>query len=275
MSLRINTNISSVSAQRSLSSTQRKLESSMKQLATGNRFAEASAGAADYAISEHLRGQIQGQKAARDNADNATSFMQVAEGGLSEQTNILIRMRELAVQSSSDTFSGTEREMLDLEFQQLAQEFDRVAKTTKFGSTPLLSGASTELEFHVGASGGGNDIVKFTADSDTRAGTLDIDGQNITDKYDARESIEVLDQALSTVASNRARFGAVMSRFDSVVNSSGAMIENLEAARSRIADTDVAEASSEMFKQQAMVQYQLAVLAQANQFPQQVLRLIA
>lgn len=275
MSLRINTNMASITAQRAMAQTQRKLGTAMEQLSTGNRVGEPSTGAADFAISEHLRGQIRGQKAARTNAENATSFMQVAEGGLSEQTNILIRMRELAVQSASDTFSDTERGMLDLEFQQLSQEFDRVARTTKFGSTELLSGSSNDFEFQIGTGSSSADIVKFSSDANTTAGNLDVDGQSVADKSDARDSISVLDEALTTVAATRANFGAVMSRLDHVTNNSDIMTENLEAARSRIADTDIAEASSEMFKQQALTQYQLAVMSQANQFPASVLRLIA
>lgn len=275
MSLRINTNMAAITAQRAMAQTQRKLGTAMEQLSTGNRVGDPSTGAADFAISEHLRAQIRGQKAARTNAENATSFMQVAEGGLSEQTNVLIRMRELAVQSASDTFSNTERGMLDLEFQQLAQEFDRIARTTKFGSTDLLAGGSKDFEFQIGPGGSGADVIKFTSDANTTAGHLDVDGQSVADKSDARDSIEVLDEALTTVASARANFGAAMSRLDHVTNNSDIMTENLEAARSRIADTDVAEASSEMFKQQALTQYQLAVMSQANQFPGSVLRLIA
>lgn len=275
MGLRINTNVASIGAQRALALTQRKLDTAMQQLSSGSRVGDPSTGAADFAISEHLRGQIRGQRAARTNADNATSFMQVAEGGLSEQTNILIRMRELAVQSASDTFAEPERQMLDLEFQQLAQEFDRIARTTKFGSTELLSGSSNDFEFQIGTGNSGSDVVKFTSDANTTASELDVDGQSVADKSDARSAISALDDALTAVAENRARFGAVMSRLDHVTGNAEVMIENLEAARSRIADTDVAEASSEMFKQQAMTQYQLSVLAQANMFPQSVLKLIA
>lgn len=275
MGLRINTNMASLSAQRSLGLSQRSLETSMKQLATGNKFADPTAGAGDFAISEHLRGQIAGQRAARTNAENANSFMQVAEGGLNEQNNILIRLRELAVQSASDTFSGQEREMLDLEFQQLTQEFDRIAQTTKFGSTPLLAGSGSTFEFQVGSNGSSNDVVSFTADANTTADALDISGLSVTDKSDARSSLETIDTALSSIAANRAKFGAMQSRMESVVNNSDTLIENLESSRSRIGDTDVAVAASEMFKQQALQQYQLAIMAQANQFPQSVLRLIA
>lgn len=275
MSVRVNTNIASVSARRSLASSQRKLETAMSQLSSGSRFADPSSGAADFAISEQLRGQIRGQKAAKMNAGNANSFMQIAEGSLAEQTNILIRMRELAVQSASDTFSDKEREMLDLEFQQLGQELDRIAKTTKFGSTSLLAGESSNLEFQIGPNGGADDVIKFNSNANTTASALEIDGAAVGDKGDARDSLTSIDTALNSLASSRAKFGAVMSRLDSVVNNAEVMSENLEAARSRIADTDVAETASEVFKQQAMTQYQLSILAQANQAPQSVLRLIA
>lgn len=275
MSLRINTNLASIGAQRAMASTQRKLGAAMQQLSTGSRVGAPSTGAADFAISEHLRAQIRGQRASRDNAENAISVMQIAEGGLHEQTNVLIRMRELAVQSASDTFSGTEREMLNREFQQLAQEFDRIAHTTKYGSTELLAGGTQDFEFQVGPSGASTDVVRFTSRANTTADELDIDGLAVDDKSDARSAITTIDEALTAVAANRASFGAVMSRLEHVTNNAEIMTENLEAARSRLADTDVAEASSEMFKQQAMAQYQLAVMAQANQFPQSVLRLIA
>lgn len=274
MSLRINTNLASLSAQRNLAQSQRKLETVMKQLATGSRFADPSEGAGDHAVSEHLRAQVKGQKAARVNAENAIGFVQVAEGGLNEQNNILIRLREIAIQSASDTFSDTEREMMDLEFQQLITEVDRIAKTTQFGSTKLLAGDSKQMEFQVGAYGTSNDVVKFSSNANTTSSALDVSGLSVSDKSDARDSLEYIDDALTTIASNRASFGAIQSRLQSVVGNSDIQIENLEGARSRIADTDFAGATSELFKQQALGQYQISILAQANQFPQSVLRLI-
>lgn len=275
VALRINTNVASLAAQRNLSQSQRNLDTTMKQLATGSRFADPTAGAGDFAIAEHLRGQIQGQRAARNNADNAVSFMQVAEGGLNEQNNILIRLRELAVQAASDTFSDVERGMMDLEFQQLSQELDRIAQTTRFGSTSLLSGSSSNFEFQVGTHSGSENIIAFKSDANTTASKLGISGAGVSDKDDALDSLDSIDEALTSVAEVRAKFGAAQARFESAVNNADVAVENLEAAHSRIADTDFAQAASEMFKEQALTQYQISILSQANQYPQSVLRLLA
>jgi flagellin len=247
----------------------------MKQLASGSRFADMTVGSADFAIAEHLRGQISGMKAARMNTQNATSFVQIAEGGLNEQNNILIRQRELAVQSASDTFSDTEREMINQEFQQLSQEFDRIAKTTTFGSHKLLAGESKEYEFQVGAYGGSENIIKYKSNTDTTSSALSVDGIDVNDKSDARSALSDIDSALQKIAEARANFGAMQSRLESADSNAGLQIENLEAAHSRIADTDVAQAVSEMYKNQALQQYQLQVLGQANQFPANIMKFVA
>lgn len=274
MGLRINTNLSSLAAQRQLSQTQRNLGVAMKQLASGSRYADMSVGAADFAVAEHLRGQISGMKAARFNAQNATSFIQVAEGGLNEQNNILVRQRELAIQAASDTFSDSEREMIDQEFQQLGQEFDRIAKTTTFGSHKLLAGEDKEFEFQVGAYGGQENIVKYTSDTNTTSSGMGVDGLNVASKSDARSALEDIDDALGKIAKARANFGAMQSRLESVDNNAGVQIENLQEAHSRLADTDVAEAVSEVYKNQALQQYQMQVLSQANAMPGTIVKLI-
>jgi flagellin len=275
MGLRINTNLGSIAAQRQLAVSSREIDRSMKQLASGSRFADMTEGAADFAIAEHLRGQISGMQAARMNAQNANSFVQIAEGGLNEQNNILIRQRELAVQSASDTFSDTERGMIDQEFQQLSQEFDRIAKTTQFGSHKLLSGESKTYEFQVGAYGGKENIITYKANTDTTSSGIGVSGLGVSDKSDARDSIDSIDSALEKVANARASFGAMQSRLNSVESNADVQIENLQAAHSRIADTDVAQAASDLVKGQALQQYQIQVLSQANQFPMNVLKIVA
>lgn len=275
MGLRINTNLASIAAQHQLSKSQRKNEGAMKALASGNRFDNPGESSAQHAIGENLRGQIAGMKSAKMNAENAYSFIQVAEGGLNEQNNILIRLRELAVQSASDTISSTEREFIQEEGAQLTAEFDRIAETTSFGSNKLLNGDSREYEFQVGAYGSEDNRITYKADTDTRASSLNVDSINLDDKSDARDALETVDEALTKVAGARSRFGAIQSRLDSVVNNQNNQIENLEAARSRVADTDVAESVSQMYKQQALQQYQISILSEANRFPQNVIRLIA
>lgn len=274
MGLRINTNLGSIAAQRQLTLSHRGVEKNMKQLASGDRFSDMTEGAGDFAIAEHLRGQVRGMRAAQMNAENATSFVQIAEGGLNEQSNILIRMRELAVQSASDTFSDTERGMMNMEFKQLGQELDRIAQTTQFGSHKVLAGESKSYEFQVGANKGEDNIIRYESDTNTTASELDISGLSVDDKGDARDAMGTIDEAITSVSKARANFGAVQSRLSSVVSYAGTQIENLEAAHSRIADTDFAHAVSEMTKMKALEQYQVAVLAQANQFPENVLRLL-
>lgn len=275
MGLRINTNLASLAAQRQISLSQRQTEGSMKSLASGNRFDNPNESSAEYSIAENLRGQIAGVKAGRINAENAQSFVQIAEGGLNEQNNILIRMRELAVQAASDTFSDEERELIQMEFGQLQQEVDRIAQTTQFGSNKVLAGNAREYEFQVGAYGGAENIIKYKSDADTRAGSLGVDSLEVSGKSDARDSLETLDEALGKIAQARASFGAIQSRLESTINHAGTQAENLENARSRMADTNIAQAVSDMYRNQAMQQYQISVLNEANRFPGSVIRLVA
>ncbi len=275
MGLRINTNLASIAAQRQIGLSQRLTEGSMKALASGNRFDNPNESSAEFSIAEHLRGQLAGAKAGRMNAENAQSFIQVAEGGLSEQNNILIRMRELAIQAASDTFSDTERDLLGAEFVQLQEELDRIAVSTQFGSQKLLSGDTREYEFQVGAYKGEENIIKYKADTNTRAGELGVDSISISSRSDARDSLENIDDAIGKIATARANFGAIDSRLNSTVNNASIHIEALEGARSKIADTNIAQATSEMYRNQAMQQYQIAVLNEANRFPGNVIRLIA
>lgn len=275
MGLRIHTNVASLAAQRQIGLSQRKSEGSMKALASGNRFDNPGESAADSSIAEHLRGQIAGMKSARMNAENAYSFIQIAEGGLNEQNNILIRMRELSVQAASDTYSDQEREFLNTEFSQLQEEVDRIALATQFGSNKVLAGENKEYEFQVGAYKGSENIITFKSDADTRASSLGVDSESVSSKSDARGALETIDDALTKIAMARSNFGAVQSRLDSTINHAGIQIENLEAARSRLADTDIAEATSTMYRAQAIQQYQIAVLNEANRFPSSVIKLVA
>jgi flagellin len=275
MGLRINTNVPSIAVQRLLSQSQRESEGAMKALASGDRFENPEESSADYSIAERIRSQTRGLEAAKQNSENAQSFIEVAEGGLNEQNNLLIRMRELAVQAASDTYSDEERDLMQTEFLQLQEELTRIADTTRFGSTRLLSGENKEYEFQVGADKGAENVITYKNRTDTRASALGVDGDEIDGKSDARDSLEDIDDALLKVAQARANFGAVQSRLDSTINNTAVQIENLQSAHSRLADTDVAKAVSDVARSQAMRQYQIAVLQQANEFPGNVLKLIA
>ena len=275
MGLRISTNVASLMTQRSLSKTSKDLEVSMKQLASGSRFADPRESSAELGISEHLRGQAAGLRAATRNAETADSFAQIAEGGLSEQNNILIRMRELAIQSASDSFGSQERQLLQEEFSELAKEFDRIAQSTRFGDQKLLAGDNKSYEFQVGANQGAENIVSYNLKANTTASELNIDGLSVSDKSDARDALDDIDKALNSLAQARAGFGALQSRMESVVNHASSQAIAVEEARSRMADTDVAQAVSQMYRSQALQQYQISVLTEANSYPGKILRLIA
>jgi flagellin len=274
MGLRIATNVASISAQRVLSTQQKRAEHSAAALASGSRIVNASDDAAGLAISENFKGQLKGIAQARNNANNAISFSQVGEGGLSEVSNILVRLRELGVQAASDTVGENERGFLNNEAQQLIQEADRIAKTTQFGSTKLLDGSGGTLEFHVGPQGDSNNIISFDFDSDATVDSLGISSVNVTGKEDAREALDTVDEALLKVGAMRANFGAMQSRLESTVSNLDVSYENLSAANSRIRDTDVAKETSEMASANILQSTAVSVLAQANQLPNVALKLV-
>jgi flagellin len=274
MGLRISTNLPSIGAQRVLQVQQKRMEHATQALASGTRIVNASDDAAGLAISESLRGQIRGISQARNNAFNATSAIQISEGSLNEVTNIMIRLRELGVQSASDTIGEKERVYLNEESKNLIQEADRIAKTTRFGSKQLLDGSGGEQEYHVGPFGGEENIIKVSLSSDARASELGIDGIDITEKSGAREALNLVDEALVKVGTMRANFGAVQSRLNATTSNLDVQYENLSAANSRIRDADVAKETSEMASAQVLQSAAVSVLSQANQFPSMALKLI-
>lgn len=275
MSYRISSQIASLRAAHQLGMNQRKVEDSMRAIASGSRLQKSAVDPAGVAISETLRGQVSSSGAALRNADSALSFIQVAEGGLNEQGNILIRLRELAVQSASDTLSDREREFVDLEFQELKKEIDRVSNTTQLGTKKLLQGRAEDFEFQVGTDGGDADVVKYTIEVDTTLSGLGIDNVEIVSKNEARRSLDSIDEAIYRVVENRAQFGAIQSRLESVRNTLEVQKESLSAARSQIADADLAMEFAELTKGKILTELSSSVLAQANQMPQAVLRLLS
>jgi len=276
MGLRINTNIASIGAQRVLQKNQNRLEHSQQALSSGTRIVKAADDAAGLAISENIRGQIGGIKMARNNAYNAQSLIQVSEGGLNEISNILIRLRELGVQASSDTVSDVERAFLSQEATQLVEESDRIAKSTRFGNKALLDGSGEELQYHVGpfAEEKENTITyKIKADATTSA--LGIDSVDISDKSGALATLGAVDAALVKMGEMRADFGAVQSRLQMTTSNLDIQYENLSAAKSRISDADVAFESAEMASAQILQNAAIGVLAQANQNGANSLRLLS
>jgi len=274
MGLRIQTNLPSISAQRMLGVQQKRQEHATQALASGSRIVNAADDAAGLAISESLKGQIRGIAMARNNAFNAGSSIQIAEGGLNEINNILVRMRELGIQAASDTVGDQERGFLNEEGKQLLEEADRIAKTTRFGDKRLLDGSGGEMQFHVGAFGGPENVIKYNFNLDARANSLGIDGMSVSDKESARDTLKTVDEALQKIGSMRANFGAIQSRLYATTSNLDIQYENLSAANSRIRDADVAKESAELASSNVLQSAAVSVLAQANTFPNIAMKLI-
>jgi len=274
MGLRINTNVASIAAQKTLGASQERENHALQAIASGSRIVRAGDDAAGLAISENLRGQIAGIRVAKRNSENALSLMQVAEGGLNEQTNILIRLRELAIQSASDNVSDTERGFLDQEYQNLTQEFDRIARTTKFGNKNLLDGNGGEFVFHVGPNAGSENQIHYSLDADSTASKLNVDGLSIRDRDDSESNLEHLDKALVGISAIRANFGAIQSRLQATSSNLDTQYENLAASKSRLSDADVAYETGEVTQASVLQQAGIGVLAQANQAPMRAAKLL-
>jgi flagellin len=274
MGLRISTNMPSISAQRVLSIQQKRMEHSTQALASGSRIVSAADDAAGLAISESLKGQTRGIAQARNNAFNAGSAIQVSEGGLNEINNILIRLRELGIQGASDNIGDQERSFLQQEAKNLTEEADRIAVTTRFGNKMLLDGSGGDQEYHVGAFGGDENVIKVSLSANARAGELGIDDIDVSEKSSARDALNTVDTALDQLGKMRANFGAVQSRLNSTVSNLDIQYENLSAANARIRDTDIAKESSEIASAQVLQSAAVGVLAQANQAPAVALKLI-
>ncbi len=264
MSLRINTNLASMAIQNSMSQTQRSTDRSLKNLATGSRLSDPSADVAGAAIADQMNSEIRSMGAAKMNAEQAGSFVAVAEGSLNEQSNILVRVRELAIQAASDNFSNTERGMMQKESSELTAEFDRIAKSTRYGSQNLLDGSVNKFDFQVGTRAGLESRISYNSETNTTASNLDIDSVSVADKGDALDSLSKIDKGMAAIAQSRARFGAMQSRLDSAQNNLGTQIENLTAAKSRIADADLPKEVSDVRRGQVLQQYQSSMLQEAN-----------
>ncbi len=267
MGLRINTNTASLNAQRVLWGTKIGLDKSMEKLASGFRINRAGDDAAGLAISENLKAQVRGLKQASRNAQDGISLVQVAEGAMSEVSNILIRLRELAVQSASDTVGPTERQFLNVEYDQLISEVDRISEGTEFNGTQLLAGVGSVLDFQVGTRNNPEiDRISFDASkADANSAAIGINLTSVSDKASAQNALASIDTALVSISAMRADFGAIQNRLQSTVNNIQTSVENMSAANSRIRDVDVAEETSEMTRQNILLQAGTSVLAQANQ----------
>lgn len=276
MGLRINTNTASLNAQRTLWGTKVNLDKSMERLSSGQRINRAGDDAAGLAISENLRAQVRGLKQASRNAQDGISLVQVAEGSMNEISSILIRLRELAVQAASDTIGPVERQFLNVEYDQLISEVDRIADGTEFNGTQLLSGIGSILDFQVGTRNNPEiDRISFDASkADANSAALGINLTSVADKASSQNALSAIDQAIVSISAMRADFGAIQNRLQSTISNIQVSVENMSAANSRIRDVDVAEETSEMTKNNILLQAGTSVLAQANQSANSALALL-
>lgn len=273
--LSILTNTASMNAQRNLAGSQKMMESSLSRLSSGMRITRASDDAAGLAVSEGLRAQVRGLQQASRNAQDGISVVQIAEGAMNEVTNMLIRQRELAVQSASDGISDTERAYLDTEFTALNSEIDRIAASTEFAGNTLINGGGASMDFQVGVDSTANSRVSVDFSAvDVTTATLGISTSAVDSKANSLLAIDALDTAIDTVSGSRSDLGSVANRLTSTVNNLGVSIENIAAANSRIRDVDVAEESARMTRSQILMQAGVSVLAQANSTPQFALALL-
>lgn len=276
MGFRINTNVASLQAQSSLNKVNRESQESFAKLSSGTRITKAADDAAGLAISEKLKAEIRSSQQANRNANDGISMVQVAEGGLNETSNILVRMRELAVQTASDTVGDVEREMSNLEYQQLKQEMERISQVTEYNGTKLLNGTGDKKEFQIGTGADEfKDRISFEPSMlNSGLGSMGVEGLEVSSKAGAQESLAAIDSAIEKVSSQRAILGSIQNRLTSTSNNLQTYTENMSAANSRIRDVDYAEETAKQARNQIITSAGSSVLAQANVSGQNALKLI-
>ncbi len=276
MGMRVSTNIASVNAQRQLSNSQRSMQKSMAQLSSGSRINIAADDAAGLAISENLKASARSAAQAKRNANDGISMIQTAEGGLNEISNIVVRLRELGIQAASDTVGDVERGFLNKEVVQLKSEMERIANVTTWGRTKLLDGSTPTFDYQVGVyNDKENSVISFNAsENEATLSSLELGGIDFSSKEGAQEALDSLDSALTNVNGMRSNLGALQNRLYSTVDNLGVQEENILSANSRIRDTDVAQATSEMTRNNILLQASTGTLAQANSVNQLALKLI-
>ena len=274
MGLRVNTNVTSINAQRNLGTVTDRLGGNFRRLSTGLRISTAADDAAGLAISERLRSQVRSLEQAKRNANDGISLVQTAEGALNEVSSILTRLRELAIQSSNGSVSNADKETLDEEFQSLIGEIQRIGRSTEFNGIKLLDGSSSSVSFQVGfGTAAGIDTLQVSL-SASLSTTLSLNSLDIGSGGVTTTAITNIDAAINTVSSLRGSLGAVQNRLGSTINNLAIQTENLSAAESRIRDVDVAYETAQLTRNSILQQASISVLSQANALPQSALRLL-
>jgi flagellin len=278
----INTNVKSLVAQNAMSVNNRSLDKAMQQLSTGKRINSAADDAAGLAISNKMTAQIRGLNQAVRNANDGISLLQTAEGATQEITNMLQRMRELAVQASNDTYTSADRSALNSEVTALKSEITRIADNTEWNGMKLFTAASAGSAGGIGTAGlvtlqvgtGGTSGNQITVQLNDIDSSLGISGISLTSQSGATSALATLDTAIATIDTDRATFGSTMNRLTYAVDNLTNVSQNAQASRSRIQDTDYAQTTTELARSQIIQQAATAMLAQANQAPQSVLSLL-
>lgn len=273
MAITINTNVTSLVAQRNLNSVQDSLNNSMRRLSSGLRINRAKDDAAGLAISRLMEKKIRGLEQGVRNANDGISLIQTAEGSLIEVGNNLQRMRELSLQASNGTYTAADRSALQTEFSALRAEIDRVANTAEFNGFKLMNGSSSSLDIQVGPDNSANDRIKISL-KDVNSSALGISGNSITAASAAQAAVTKLDTAISSVSKARAQLGADEARLTTAVAGNMNMAENLAGAKSRILDVDFAKETATLAKNSILVQAGASMLSQANQIPSLALQLL-
>lgn len=269
MSLILNTNLNSLTTQRILANNQNATATAMQRLSSGLRINSAKDDAAGLAIASKMDSQVRGLNVAIRNANDGTSLLQTADGALSTMTDIFQRMRELSVQASNGSYGTTDYAQLDKEYQSLSAEATRIATDTKFNGIDIIKTAAGAFSFQIGANAG-QTLSVTTTDASTYLATPG----DITSTTNAATAIAALDTALASLNTDRSNYGAGLSRLEFTSQNLKTSVENQIAARSRIMDADYAQESANLAKQQVLQQAGIAMLAQANQQPQQILSLL-
>ena len=278
--LAVKTNSGSLTAQRNLSSSHKALHKSIGRLSSGLRISSAADNAAGMAVSENMRAQQGGFRQAQRNANDGVSVLQTAESGYQSISDLLVRMRELAVQSANDSVSNTERGYLNTEYQDLISEIDRVSEVTEYNGISLLdgtAGTAGTMTFQVGTRNSANDQITVALSSQSTA-ALDLNSgatiDSVSSLGNAQSAITKIDLAMESLSTDRATLGSTINTLNSAVDNLASTIENYGNSLSQIRDTDMAEESAEFSKNQVMQQAGVAMLSQANAQPNLVLRLL-
>ena len=272
MALVMNTNTASLAAQRHLNASQSQLGDNIARLASGMRIVKASDDAAGLGISEGLKADIRSMAQAERNANDGISMIQVAEGAMNEQSGILVRMRELAMQAANGTLGSVERGYIETERAQLELELDRIASVTEFSGTNMLAAGAT-IDMQVGIQGGTGDVVTVTFAA-TTANDLGVDAEDFSTAAGAQSALGVIDTAIENLSTARADIGAAQNRLSVTVTNLANAHENASAANSRIRDVDVARETASFTRNQIVSQAAVSVLAQANQLPSLAMSLL-